>query len=87
MDRKIIFAFIVIYSFAASAGLVFGETGDINVTSVDVKDPEPTAARSKSDEAVATVFRPAGVEVSDIVQLPMIIVRPEPVEEEAVEEP
>lgn len=86
MGRKIIFAFIAVCSFAASAAFFFGRTDEINVTSV-VDHPAPYIVQSKSSEAVAAAFRQVGGEVSDIVQLPMIIVRPEAIEREAVKDP
>jgi len=86
MDRKIIFAFIAIYSFASSAAFFFGETDEINVTSV-VDQPASSIVQVEASYAAASAFRQVGGEVSDIVQLPVIIVRPAAIEQEAVKDP
>ena len=86
MDRKIIFAFIALYSFAASAAFFLGGTDDINVAPI-VGQPASYIAQGESSGAVSTAYRQVGGEVSDIVQLPVIIVRPEAIEQEAVKDP
>lgn len=86
MDRKIIFAFIAIYSFAASAAFIFGGTDDITVTSVVDQPASPIVQGEESNVAVA-ISRQVGDEVGDLVQLPVIIVRPEAIEQEAAKDP
>lgn len=86
MDRKIIFAFIAICSFAASAALFFGGTDEINVTSV-VDQPASSIVQVEASYAAAAAFRQDGGEVSDIVQLPVIIVRPEAIEQGTARDP
>ena len=81
MDRKDIFAFIAIYTLAVSATLFFGGSNEINVTSGD-HHPESHIVQGESSEAVTVTFRQIGHDVSDIVQLPMIIVTPEAMEKE-----
>ena len=87
MDRKSVLAFIAIYSFAASTALVFGETEEPDVTLVVADQPAPQVARYESNAAVLAAVQQGDGEVSDIIQLPMIIVRPEAIDQEAAEEP
>jgi len=86
MNRKIIFAFIAIYSFAASAAFIFGGTDEITVTSV-VDQPASSIVQGEESDVAAAVSRQVGDEVGDLVQLPVIIVRPEAIEQETAKDP
>ena len=63
MDRKTLFTFIAIYSFAASAAFFFGGNDEINVTSV-VDQPASYIVQGDSLESVAAIVQSVGGDIT-----------------------
>ena len=81
MDRNIITALIVIFSFVAGMDPVFGGADETDLKSGNDGQPPLVTERGSGNGLAASLVQ-AATEQSNIVQLPMIIIRPEPKEQD-----
>ena len=81
MDRKIFSAFIVIFSFVGGTDPVFGGADETDLESGNEGAPPPVAESESGDGFAASLVEAAAGQ-SDIVQLPTIIIRPAPKEQD-----